>query len=126
MRRPAAVHQVAPQPRRTFGATALAVALGVGVGWLDLHTTEVLTTIVALLLAGVLLGLPRPGGAWRSAGLLAAGLPVMAVAGHLLGVRTPEPIRLDPRVWLVALGLGLVGCHVGAAMRRLAGPATQA
>jgi hypothetical protein len=99
--------------------TALAVAIGLGIGWLDLHTTEVIVTILTLLLAGLLLGLLQPSAAWRWAALLALGLPTMAVVGHLLRVRTAEPIRLDPGIVLVALAFALVGCYSGVVVRRI-------
>jgi hypothetical protein len=105
--------------RRNAICTALAVAIGLGIGWLDLHTTEVTVTVVALLLAGLLLGILQPKAAWRWAVLLALGLPAMAMAGRLLGVRTAEPIRSDPRVALVALAFALVGCYGGVAARRI-------
>ncbi len=47
-----------------------------------------------------------------------AGLPAMAVVGNLLRVRTPESIRLDPRIALVALGFAAVGCYGGLVVRR--------
>ncbi len=99
--------------------TALAVAFGLGIGWLDLHTTEVIVTILALLLAGLFLGLLQPTAAWRWAVLLALGLPAMAVVGSLLRLRTAEPIRLDPRIVLVALAFALIGCYSGAVVRRI-------
>jgi len=99
---------------------ALAAAIGLGIGWLDLHTTEVIVTILALLLAGLVLGLLKPVAAWRWALLLTLGLPIVAGCGQLLGVRTAEPIQLDPRVWLVALAVGLVGCYTGVAIRQMA------
>lgn len=98
----------------------LAVTMGLGIGSLDLHTTEVSVTILALLLAGLLLGLLQPAAAWRWAVLLALGLPVMAVIGQRLGVRTAEPIHLDPRIVLVALVFALAGCYGGVAVRRIA------
>ena len=98
--------------------TALAFALGLGIGWLDLHATEVSVTIVALLVAGALLGLLQPAAAWRWAILLALGLPVMETVGRALRVRTPEPIQLDPRIALVALAFALVGCYAGVLVRR--------
>lgn len=100
-------------------AIALSVALAVGIGWLDLYTTEVTVTILALLLAGLVLGLLQPGGAWRWAVILALGLPAAETVGRLLRVRTPEPIRLDPRIALVAFAFALVGCYTGVAFRRL-------
>ena len=113
--------QAAPHSRYTLAPAALAIVLGLGIGWLDLQTTEVTTTIVALLVVGMLLGLLQPTGAWRWAALLAVGLPVAATVARLLGARTAEPIRIDPRVWLVALAFALVGCYGGAALRWVAG-----
>ncbi len=105
--------------RRSAICTALAVAFGLGIGWLDLHTTEVIVTILALLLAGLLLGLLQPTAAWRWGVLLALGLPAMAVLGHLFRVHRAEPIRPDPRIALVALAFALVGCYSGVVARRI-------
>ena len=106
--------------------TALALVLGLAVGWLDLHATEVTVTIVALLATGLLLGFLQPAAAWRWALLLALGLPVMEAFGLLAGLETPEPIRLDPRIALVALAFALAGSYLGALVRRgmgaIAGP----
>jgi hypothetical protein len=96
---------------------ALAAAFGLGIGWLDLHTTEVVVTIVALLAGGTLLGLLQPKAAWRWAVLISLGLPVMAAVATLTGMHTPEPVHLDPRVWLVALGFALAGAYAGALIR---------
>ena len=98
----------------------LATVSGLGIGWLDLHTTEVLATIVPLLTAGAVLGLLRPKAAWRWAVLIALGLPVMAAIGKLSGMRTVEPVQLDPRVTLVALAVALLGSYTGALVRRAA------
>lgn len=93
--------------------------MGVGIGWLDLHVTEVIVTILALLLAGLVLGVLQPRAAWRWAVLLALGLPSIAMVGRLLQVRTAETIQLDPRIALVALGFALVGCYGGVVVRRI-------
>ena len=98
--------------------TVLAFALGLGTGWLDLHATEVVVTIVALLAAGMLLGLLQPRGAWRWAALLAIGLPILEASALLTGMRTAEPVKLDPRIALVALLFALVGSYSGAVVRR--------
>jgi len=109
-----------------LACTALALALGLATGWLDLHTTEVSVTIVALLASGLLLGLLQPAAAWRWSLLLALGLPIMAAFGRLVRMQTAEPIRLDPRIALVALAFALVGSCAGALIRRgvgaVAGP----
>src|SRR3974377_1974627 len=80
---------------------ALAGAIGLAIGWLDLHTTEGIVTILPLGSAVLVLGLVQPVAAWRWALLLAIGLPVMAGMGQLLGVSTAELIRLDVRIVLV-------------------------
>jgi len=103
------------------GAPWVAVALGLGIGWLDLHTTEVTLTIVALLASGLLLGLLQPRGPWRPALLLALGVPVMEIVGLLLHLDTAEPIRLDPRIVLVVTAFALIGGYAGAGVRRALG-----
>jgi MFS-type transporter involved in bile tolerance (Atg22 family) len=98
----------------------LATAAGLGIGWLDLHTTEVIVTVVPLVATGIVLGLLQPTAAWRWAALISVGLPVMAAVAKLSGMQTAEPIRLDPRVWLVALAFALLGSYAGAWARRMA------
>jgi hypothetical protein len=100
-------------------ASTIAVICGLGVGWLDLHTTEVSVTILGLTLSGLLVALVQPKAAWRWALLLALGLPAMALVGRWLRMGTAEPIRLDLRIVLVALAFALVGCYVGVALRRI-------
>lgn len=97
----------------------VAVSVGLGIGWLDIHTTEVGVTIVALLCAGLFCGFFRPTAAWLWALLLALGLPAMAMLGRVLRVRVPEPVHLDPRIVLVALGFALAGCYSGVLVRRV-------
>jgi len=104
-----------------LACTALAVALALAVGWLDVHTTEVTVTILALLASGVLLGLLQPAAAWRWAVLLALGLPAMAAIALATGMQTAEPARLDPRIALVALAFALAGSYAGALIRATVG-----
>ncbi len=92
-----------------LACTALAVFLGLGIGWLDLHVTEVVVTIVSLLAVGMVLGLLQPFAAWRWALLIALGLPMMATVALLAGMRTAEPVHLDAAITLVALAFALVG-----------------
>ena len=100
-----------------LACTALAVVLALAVGWLDVHTTEVTVTILALLASGLLLGLLQPVAAWRWALALALGLPVMAAVALATGVQTAEPARLDPRIALVALAFSLAGSYAGVLVR---------
>jgi len=107
-------------------SAVLATVLGLGIGWLDLHTTEVIVTIVPLLAAGAMLGLLRPKAAWRWAVLIALGLPVMAAVAKLTGMHTAEPVQWDPRITLVALVFALLGSYAGVLVRRAASAVTRA
>ena|SRR5690348_4597763 len=105
---------------RSRYSAGLAIVLALGIGWLDLQTTEVSVTILALVASGLLLGLLQPVAAWRWAALLALGLPAVSALGKLFRMHTAEPIQLDPRVALVALAFALVGCYTGVVIRRVA------
>jgi len=102
-----------------LACTTIALVLGLVVGWLDLHVTEVVVTIVSLLAVGLLLGLLQPSAAWRWAVLIAIGLPLMATVARLSAMQTAEPARLDARITLVALAFGLLGSYAGVFIRRM-------
>ena len=102
---------------RDLACIGLAVALGLVVGWLDLHVTEVVVTILALLTFGMLLGLIQPTAAWRWALLIAIGLPIMSIAAIKFGWRTAEPVQLDLRVTIVVLLFALLGVYIGVFIR---------
>jgi hypothetical protein len=104
---------------RNLVCTALGVILGLVVGYLDLHVTEVIVTVVALLTSGLLLGLIQPKGTWRWALLIAIGLPIMEFVAIRTGMQTAEPARLDPLIALVALVLAFLGTYLGVFMRYL-------
>jgi hypothetical protein len=100
------------------GCTALAILLGLGIGWLDIHTTEVTVTIASLLVSGVLCGTVQARGPWRWGLLIALGVPVVEAIARVTHVATAEPVHLDPRVWLVVAIFALGGCYVGAFIGR--------
>jgi NO-binding membrane sensor protein with MHYT domain len=99
--------------------TALALILGLAIGWIDLRTTEVIVTIVPLLGAGLLLGLLQPASAWRWAVLEVLGLPIMEEVATLTGMPTAEPVQFDIRIVIVAFVFALSGAYVGAFLRRM-------
>jgi hypothetical protein len=96
----------------------LAVVSGLAIGWLDLHTTEVVVTIMALMTVGVLLGLFEPIAAWRWAVLVVIGLPLTAAVARLSDLQTAEPARVDVRIALVAFAFTMVGTYTGVFIRR--------
>jgi hypothetical protein len=100
--------------------TIVALILGLAIGWLDVHTTEVAVTILALLTAGLLLGLLQPVAAWRWALLMVIGIPTMAAVARVSGMQTPEPAQLDVRIVLVTLVFASLGCYAGVLIRRVA------
>ena len=109
---------------RDLAYTLLALVLGLVIGLLDLHVTEVAVTILALLAAGLLLGLLQPAGAWRWALLIAAGLPIMAAVALAVDMKTAEPAGIDFRIAAVALTFALAGSYAGVAIRHAARAAT--
>ena len=62
---------------RDLACTALALVLGLFIGWLDLQVTEVIVTVLALVTSGLLSGLVQPAAAWRWAILIAIGLKIL-------------------------------------------------
>ena len=104
---------------RDLAWVTLAVVLGLAIGWLDLHVTEVVVTILALLGAGLLLGLLQPAAAWRWPVLTVIGLPIMTAIARVMDLQTAEPIRLDIRVTIVALAVALLGSYTGVLVRHI-------
>ena len=86
----------------------------------DLHVTEVLVTILALITVGLVLGLLQPVAAWRWAALIAIGLPIMASVAVVTGTQTAEPAHPDVRITLVEFAFALLGSYAGAFIRRTA------
>ena len=101
-----------------LACTAGALLLGLFVGWLDLHVTEVLVTILALMTAGSVIGFLQPIAPWRWPVLIAIGLPIMATVAIVTGMQTAEPVHPDVRIALVALAFALLGSYAGAFIRR--------
>jgi hypothetical protein len=95
----------------------LSIALGLAVGWLDLHTTEISATILSLVPAGFLPGILQPVGAWRWALLSVAGLPIVAAIAQLTAVETAEPVHFNFRIFLVALVFALLSVYTGVLIR---------
>jgi hypothetical protein len=101
-----------------LACTGFAIVMGLAIGWLDLHITEVLVTIVLLLGGSLLLGLLQPVAAWRWAIFIVIGLPIMETIAIITGMQTAEPARLDVRILLVALVFTFLGSYVGVLLRR--------
>jgi hypothetical protein len=104
---------------RDLACTALALFLGLVAGFLDLQVTEVIVTILALLIFGLLLGLLQPSAAWRWAILIVIGLPIMELVAMIIGLQTAEPTRFDLRISLVALVFALFGAYIGVFIRHM-------
>ena len=102
---------------RNLICAILSLVLGLGVGWLDLQVTEVILTVVALMITGLLLGLIQPKSAWRWALLIVTGLPVMQLAALNLNLRTAEPVHFEFLITLVAMAFALMGAYAGVFVR---------
>ena len=119
MKRPSQTIFSSWRSRYDLICTVLAVGLGLVVGWIDLHTTEVSVTIVALLGTGLLLGIVQPVAAWRWAVLIVLGIPIMEAFAVITGTPTAEPVRFDVRIVLVTFVFALLGSYGGAGIGRL-------
>lgn len=102
-----------------LACTTLALGLGLGIGWLDLHTTEVTLSILALLASGLLMGLLRPRAAWRWVILIIVGLTLMIIFAFATNMQTAEPIQFDLRITLVMSILILLGAYAGRLLSRI-------
>lgn len=96
-----------------LASTALAFGLGLGVGWLDLHTTEVTVPILALLASGLLMGILRPRAVWRWVILIIVGLTIMIIFAFATDMQTAEPIQFDLRITLVMSIFVLLSAYAG-------------
>lgn len=100
----------------------LAIFMGVIVGWLDLRSDEVSTTILLLVVFGMLLGFAQPRQAWRWAILLAMWVPLGGFLSAALGLRNvavPNPSWLASLVAFVPAFIGAYGgALVSGASRR--------
>ena len=99
-----------------LGCTILALALGLGIGYVRLHTVDSPETIMALLGSGILLGVLQPAAAWRWALLLVVGLPITAGIARVAHVWTPFPA--DLYIPLFQLAFAIAGTYGGALLRR--------
>ena len=106
--------------RRNLALSVLATGIGLAIGWLDLHVTEVMVTVLALLAGGFILGLLQPVAAWRWGVLMAIGLPVMEVLALAGGWQTAEPVHIDIRILLAALAFAMLGAYSQIFIRRVA------
>ena len=104
---------------RNLSCVILSMIMGLFIGWLDLQITEVIVTILALLLCGLLLGLIQPRAAWRWASLIAIGLPMMEFIAIQFSLQTAEPVQFDIRIALVAWVFAMLGSYMGVFIRTL-------
>ena len=107
------------QSSRNLFSVILAITLGIIIGWIDLQVTEVIVTILSLLIVGFLLGLLQPKSALRWAFLISVGIPIMEIIAINFRLQTAEPVQLDPFVILVILLFALIGTYVGVFIRKL-------
>lgn len=104
---------------RNLALSFTAVLLGLIVGWLDLHVTEVLIPIMTLMSFGLLFGFVQPRAAWRWALMLALGIPVMEFVAVKFSIETVEPVNVNLGVVIIACAFTLLGTYLGVLIRYL-------
>ena len=100
---------------------ALALLLGLDIGWVNVLTDQAPFVALPLLATTAILGLAWPRRAWLWALLVGIWLPLGQGFALLTSMRLPYPNDLSSvgQVLLVGLGLGLVGAYAGALFARL-------
>ena len=100
---------------------ALALLLGIDIGWVNVLTDQVSFVALPLLAATAILGLAWPRHAWRWALLVGVWLSLGQAFALLTSMRLPYPNDLSAveQVLAIGLGLGLVGAYAGALLARL-------
>lgn len=93
---------------------AAALALGSGIGWLDVAVGEIFITALLLLVGGMGLGLWRPARGWAAGIALALGVTAARIVIHLL---RPQPHVGDIPASLLAAIPAVVGGAAGGLMR---------
>ena len=101
------------------GPYLLALALGLGIGCLDFHATEVQGAVLLMLLGGVGLGGLLANGAWLAGVILGAGIFLANVLARAVGYQPPSAPQPNVCAALLALLPALVGVAFGVGTRRL-------
>ena len=97
---------------RDRSCLALALVCGGCCGFVELHTTEVVSTIVVLLLTGALLGFARPQFFWLWALITGVSVPASYLVARLVGI-TP---REWPHTGAIASYLGIAAFAIAVAL----------
>jgi hypothetical protein len=100
----------------------LALALGLVIGWIDIHQSEVQVAAFLMLVCGALLGGCQQRGAWLSGILLGSGIVLFHLIRVALGLGSlqngPQP---NVFAGFLALIPALIGVAVGVGARALFG-----
>jgi two-component system LytT family sensor kinase len=102
-------------------ATLLALLAGLGIGWLDVHATEVQGPLLLLMLAAFIIALLSRSPAWRVALAVSLGLPLAHLIANAMGSGgTPQ--------WgmLIAVVPALLAAYGGKGVATLLGSTTSA
>jgi len=94
----------------------LTIFLGMIVGLLDLHSSEVQMTALLLLVFGFFTGFAEPSKAWLSAILLAMWIPIITVAALFAGAIHGQPFGVPATMF--AFFPALVGAYLGVLVQR--------
>jgi hypothetical protein len=111
--------------RRGWLITALALAFGALLGYIDINSSEVQLPLVCLLLFSFTLGVCQPKAAWRWAVLMGLSLPIAYFVAFAVNYRVVDAPRY-PITLAVLVIPALVAAYGGAIANRLTqAPETQ-
>ena len=105
------------KPKREWWVYLLGALCGVAAGCADVVINDLLLTALLVLSSCILLGLLRPGWAWRWVLTVGVFVPLTELAAYL--VMTVKPTRAQIYGSFLAFLPGIVGAYGGAVMRRV-------
>ena len=108
---------VSPRSRSDAPFYSLAALAGIGVGWVDVETNDLLFTALLVLMACMLLGLLRPRWPWRWVMVVAMFVPLTELAAYT--ILAVKPTRGQAYGSLLTALPGMAGAYGGAVMRRV-------
>jgi len=90
-----------------------AIPLGLAIGYVDSHTSEVQVAVAFILAASFVFGMARPRKAWRWALAVGASIPAYYIVGSALGYHLP-PVQPNMFATCIAFIPALIGAYAGA------------
>jgi hypothetical protein len=101
--------------------SAVALAIGLVIGYIDLHSTEVQFPALLILVGGFVFGFIQPRGAWRWGVSLGLGVPLAHLIGSFFNLLPPFQTEIFGLIGLPLI-FALAAVYAGSLLRSIAAP----